>query len=79
MDSILNQQDDEIYVYYNASKEDAVKINKRRVTAERLAIIFNVRYSIGRLTMLACSGTHARDCLPIIQILEIHIFNDRQC
>ena len=32
MDSILNQQDDEIYVYYNASKEDAVKTKKRQVT-----------------------------------------------
>ena len=46
MDSILNQQDDEIYVYYNASKEDAVKIKKCQVTAERLAIIFNVSYSV---------------------------------
>ena len=46
MDSILNQQDDEIYVHYNASKEDAVKIKKRQVTAERLAIIFNVSYSV---------------------------------
>ena len=46
MDSILNQQDDEIYVYYNASKEDAVKIKKRQVTCERLAIIFNVSYSV---------------------------------
>jgi hypothetical protein len=42
MDSILNQDDDEIYVYCSASKEDAVKIRKRQVTAERLAIMFNV-------------------------------------
>ncbi len=38
----LNQEDDEIYVYCSASKEDAVKIRKRQVTAERLAIMFNV-------------------------------------
>ena len=42
MDSILNQDDDEIYVYCSASKEDAVKIRKRQVIAERLAIMFNV-------------------------------------
>ena len=42
MDSILNQEDDEIYVYCSASKEDAVKIRKRQVIAERLAIMFNV-------------------------------------
>ena len=46
MDSILNQEDDEIYVYCSPSKEDAVKIKKRQVTAERLAIIFNVSYSV---------------------------------
>ena len=43
MDSILNQEDDEIYVYCSASKEDAVKVRKRQVTAERLAIMFNVK------------------------------------
>ncbi len=44
MDSILHQEDDEIYVYCSTSKEDAVKIRKRQfmITAERLAIMFNV-------------------------------------
>lgn len=42
MDNILNEEDEEIFVHYNASKEDAMKIKKRQVTPERLAIIFNV-------------------------------------
>ncbi|CAB3990421.1 hypothetical protein AC249_AIPGENE15203 [Paramuricea clavata] len=45
MDSILDHDDDEIFVFYNASKEDAVKIRKRQVTAERLAIMFNLESS----------------------------------
>lgn len=36
MDSILDHDDDEIFVFYNASKEDAVKIRKRQATCHNV-------------------------------------------
>lgn len=43
MNIILNEsEDDEIFVYHNQTREDAVKIRKRQVTVERLSLMFNV-------------------------------------